>query len=196
MKKRNLLLVMLAIMLVFGMMMSCEPIEDDGDDGEDGEDWELDDGFFGTYVADKYNGTLTETIVFSKNSFKISDDSNKSGNSSKDEYLEFSIDEFDEFPNVPASIKSDYPQAFIFKGTITAAYEVTTTYIYGTQTGPDLKQSDIDDGTLLKMLIFYNIDTGKFVRTAFLKANASISESNLIRVTQTAGAALRVYSEK
>jgi hypothetical protein len=189
MKKRNLLLVMLAIMLVLGMMMSCEPIEEEPGGPGEPPPWEPEDGFWGTYISEKYDGTITETIVFSVDSFTISDDSKAGG---QDNYLDFEITEFDEWTNIPANVKTDYPLAFIFKGYVTAAYPVSNV-IYGSQTGPGLGQSDITNKTPLKMLIYYNLSTGKLIRTAFVKESASIGAIILAKTGETA---YRIYEEQ
>jgi hypothetical protein len=202
MKKRNLLLVVLALALVFGMMVSCGPEEDWGDNGGNGDgdgDWEFDESFLGTYKATYGDKNITETIVFEIDSFRISDDS-KTGEVLNDDFLEFDIEEFDEVTTIPNEVKDTYSEGFIFKGYITAAKPVTTTgtyapNLYGNQTGPGLTQDDIDNKTLLKMYIFYDPDTGDFVRTAFVKNSGSIG--NIIRVSTTpANAALRIYSRE
>jgi hypothetical protein len=181
MKKRNLWLVILALALVFGMMVSCgeELIDDDGDDGDD---WEwgdiIDESFFGTYKVTYGTNNITETIVFEKDKFTISDDAKTSGVLNGD-FLEFNIQEFDEVTTIPDVVKDIYSEGFIFKGNITDGKPINTN-IYGSQTGPGLTQKDIDDETLLKMYIFYDPETGNFVRTAFVKNSASIG--NIIQV--------------
>jgi len=195
MKKRNLLLVMLAVLLAFGLVIGCDLEPGNGEPGE--EEWTPDDGFFGTYEA-QYN-SLIETIVFEKDKFTISDDSKTNGVLNGD-FLEFAIEYFDEITNIPDDFKTDYPKGFVFKGKITdakpiAADTATNKNIYGNQTGPNLSQSDINK-TYLKMFIYYN-DSGTkftFIRTAFVKD--SDPTPNVIRVSTAAGAALRIYEEQ
>ena len=190
MKKRNLLLVMLAILLAFGFM-GC-PLEEE----EEEEDWTPDAGFFGTYNSTYGTSNITETIVFDVAKFKISDDDTSNGGG---DYLEFAISEFDEIDAaaIPAAYKTAYPKGFIFKGKITAGKPIAadtatgnSKNIYGPQTAPNLSQKDVNT-TELKMFIYYNDSSAiKFIRTAFVKV--SEGTPNVI-MTSSGGSTPRVY---
>jgi hypothetical protein len=181
--KGKIFFVMLAILLVFGMLVSCgeDPVEDDGPDLED------EATYFGTYATTyTQNGvTYVETIVFDETYFKISDDTKKTDGTLAGDHLTFAIKDWDKDVETPASYSSKYPYAFKFIGTITEASPIKNdapTNIYGTQTAPGLAQSDITSATPLYMLLYFDYQDGEitFVRTRFNKVTGGSTENETV----------------
>jgi hypothetical protein len=197
MKKRNLLLVMLAIMLVFGMIVACgeEP-------EEEGPDLEAEETYFGTYTTTYTTGggtTIVETIKFSKTSFNISDDSKTSGTLNNDK-LDFTITEWDKTVTTPDNYRSNYPYAFQFKGAITYSKGF---HGESSQTGKGIADSDIKadgTGTECSMYVYFDYageDDITFVRTPFSKTSggAAGDKTDIVKATSAADAAARVYTK-
>jgi len=153
-----------------------------------------DSDFFGTYKATYGASNITETIIFSTTSFKISDDTGTGS-----DHLYFTIQYWDE-ATTPSSYSTEYPKALYFKGVITeaspinAATNTTPKNLYGNQTGPNLDASDIGT-TVVKMFIYYN-DSGskvKFIRTAFVPVTASNPD---VIMTTTGGSTVRLFTQQ
>lgn len=174
---------MLAFMLAFGFMISCAeeevPVIEDPD-------FAPEDGFYGIYnctYTTNAGTEITETIEFSEKSFKISDNEKKGDDK---DFLDFEIQYYDEATTPPA-YKTTYPKAFIFRGVITDAKpKGTAAPLYGPQTGPNLTEADINNKTVVKMFIYYDDTDGfKFIRTAFVKADAPTPNVILTATTAT-----------
>jgi hypothetical protein len=149
---------------------------------EDGEDEEEPiEEFTGTYRTTHTitQGEVTETIVVGLKSFKISDTTNAT--------LDFKIDKW-EIVETPAAYKADYPSAFKFTGTITAASAAPDTYIPSLKTAPNFSMADVGSNTEAWMSVYFNYDkdapSGErytVIRTPFSKAgnvNSGIVTNN------------------
>jgi len=180
MKKRNLWLVMLALVLVFGMLfVACggeegEPADGDGDEEEDLVDPEdiVPAEYLGTYTVTYpiTGGNQVETIAFTKNTFNISDDTKKTDGTSANSHLHFTITDWDDTVTTPATYATDFPKAFKFTGKIV---EATADYVPSMKTAPDfVLATDVkSDGTGPDcwMFLYISADGKKFVRSAFSK---------------------------
>ena len=156
MKKRNLLLVILAVLLVFGMVMSCggdiEPEEPEPPAPPTPAEKAA--KFFGGYNA-VYKETAASTtntnerIKFEEKKLVIWDDTNYHGSLN---YLEFEITKWDDattpsFTDTVVGNQDNFKIAFKLTGKIKGAFEKTATYLYGSKTAPGFVQKDIEDGT-------------------------------------------------
>jgi len=129
------------------------------------------DDFFGTYTA-TYSSNVVETVVFTKDSFKISDNTKTAPNL---DHLNFTIERWDlaVVPSTQTSLAS-YTDAYKFTGVITGGNSGTdsgTNYVYGTQTAPGFTSSDFNT-TKCHMYIYYKKNengTISFERTTFSK---------------------------
>jgi len=188
MKKRNLLLVIPALLLVFGLVLSCG----DNGGGYDGPGA----AFYGTYTVNySLNDVDTdETIVFAETSFEIYE-ADPDGIETATQKLIFAIDEdgIDEFTDIPDNLIGEYPNAFYITGVITDAKPVNVKgqngasqdSLYGSQTAPGATKADIDNATPFKMLILYN--DSSFVRTPFLKSSDSfLNTDGSLKIVKTA----------
>ena len=149
--------------------------------------------FFGTYSGEGYKANLTETIVFSESSFRISDNE-----STPEDYLEFEITKW-EAAVVPQANYFDYLDGYKFTGKIKKGKPVTTgtdSFIYGKATAPGFNQSDIDNGTECHMYIYTNGSGAnfKFARTTFYKN--SDPKSNPSAFVKTVAGERREYQKK
>jgi len=148
------------------------------------------DDFFGTYTAAGYTSGVTETVVFTVDGFKISDNEN-----SPADYLDFTIQKWDE-ATVPNTYNATYPLGYKFSGIITAGQPVESNAIYGSETASGFNQSDITNQTSCHMYIYYsaNATTGAitFIRTKFVKDSDT---ENTTAVSGTGAGGLRVFTK-
>jgi len=155
-----------------------------------------DDDFFGTYTGAGF-GTATETISFTNETFRISDNS---GDGGKENFLAFTIQKWDN-AEVPAEFKTAYPIGYKFTGIITDGFQINNTstagFIYGDQTAPGFTQSDITNKTLCHMYIYTN-GTGSsftFVRSVFSKEGGT-DKKDVVKTSTAATGTARVYTKK
>jgi len=173
MKKRNLLLVMLAILLAFGFM-GC-PVEDDPGDGDGDDDDVVDTSVVpnevrGIYSFKRSTG-ITETIQFGGNTFNISDDS-KTGTTPNNDFLNFTITKWED-TEVPADKATAYPNGYKFTGKILKQKG----YVPSTYTVPGGVATDVKEdgsGPDFIMYLYFNADEDDatditFIRTSFSK---------------------------
>jgi len=213
MKKRNLWLVMLALVLVFGMLfVACggeegEEEEENTTPTETGPDLEKEETYFGTYTSTYKNGgnSITETIVINEDYFLVYDTKPKSGDTPdtelSGEYLLFSIKDWDKTAKTPDANKADYPYAFKFTGSVTAAKNKNTNNLYGSQTAPGLTAADITGSTLCYMYLYFDYKDGaiNFIRTRFNKNTNGDPDNDKVVNWATQGAdkdKLRAYTFK
>jgi len=137
--------------------------------------------FWGTYTATAYDTRYIETVVFTENSFRVSDNENPTDN----DYLAFTIEKW-EAVAVPTAYLPFAMKGYKFTGYITAGQPVDTN-IYGGGTAPGFTQADITNQTECHMYIFTNGSGAnyRFYRTTFSKETGTDSKAI---VTTQAGA--------
>jgi len=180
MKKRNLLLVILAVLLVFSMVMSCggdiEPEEPPPEKTPEEKAAEKAAAFFGSYITNyTLSGTATiEKITIAKDTIKI----DEIQNSVVGDHIYFSISKW-EVVSVPTWTDDSYPSTggtadftvgFKVYGKITEAKpDNNATSIYGTSTASGFSKNDIN-ATDCWMSLYLDEDGDFLVRTPFSKA--------------------------
>jgi len=179
MKKRNLLLVMLAVLLAFGLVIGCDldPVESDP---------------FASYYQD-YQTTYkistvsyTETIKITKDLITFYD--NAVADTANPDFIKFEVTKW-ENASVPGNVNTDYPDAVkeftkgvkIF-GVITDAKpkdaswsaDATVKVLYGGATCPGITEQDITDETELYFYLYFTDEDDPedlhFVRSSIYKA--------------------------
>ena len=147
---------------------------------------EPDQDFWGTFTGVGYKDSVIETIVFTKTTFRVSDDE-KSG--TNQDFLEFSITKW-ESVDVPQQYENIAMKGYKFTGKITGGKEVqstgNTTYIYGTGTAPGFTQADINN-TVCHMYIFTNGSGARYsvFRTVFSKETGTDNKTIVTKEDKT-----------
>jgi len=205
MKKRNLLLVMLAVLLAFGLVIGCDldTNDDNNDDDDEVEDNVVPNTYRGvySYTYDKAaNGTggTTETIELSSNTFNIWDTSkgakDKTEAETKGSYLKFTITKW-ENDTTPDTLKDTYPNAFKFTGKILSQKD----YVPSTYTVPNGDANDVKangSGPDFIMYLYFDInavDEDGNAEIIFLRSSFSKDGANKAIVSPTEN---RVYTKK
>lgn len=144
--------------------------------------------FFGTYTGTGYQQGVVETVIFARDSFRISDNSN-----TPVDYLDFTITSWDDTVTVPVAYRTNYDTAYKFTGKITGAKPIETNALYGSQTAPGFTQADINT-TVCHMYIYCKDDSNgfSFIRTTFSKETSS-DVTTAVTVTGTNN--LRVFTK-
>ena len=209
MKKRNLLLVILAVLLVFGLVMSCGPAEDEDENKPDPNNpvvpptaAEKAAKYFGKDFRATYKltaGNAIESVKLTEKGLEIKEIS-VAGVASTD-FLSAAIDTWEDVTTIPTwgTATDKFPAAefkigFKVTGYITDAQPKNATTLYGSKTAPGYKLSDIADKTAAVMY-FYILDDGDdlvLVRSVFSKDGTSTAP---VTGSDT-DASVRVYEVK
>jgi len=284
MKKRNLLLVMLAVLLVFGMVMSCGPVEEEepvdvnftgaGANGNDdvstttltltfdteitgltashitlssstgatkgalsgsGQSYNLavsgitSSGivtitvakvgnfniigtqtvqvvysakqgaakFFGDYVATySLSGTpTTETITISANKIEIYE--LKTGQTTKDDFIDFTIDKWEVGSEDGYTAPSSFTVSYKLTGKITDAKPKTGTPLYGGKTAPGIGPSDINKTAYV--YLYFDVSDSidiDLMRSPFSLNGHALFNGSALYIVTGSDDAVRKYTSK
>jgi len=204
MKKKNLVVVMLALALVFALVfgvVACgDPEEEKEKEPENTPPTaeEEVENYFGSYKTtyQLLSGTMQEEFVeFNKTTFSIFEKT-AAGAKKTTDYLDFVISEWDF-----ATALTGYENGFKFTGYISDGKTVHSTAdaapnpknIYGYKTAPNFEQADITNKTPAWMSIYFTA-SGDFVRTAFSKPG--FDQSVLVTGGETPTPLVRVYKKQ